>query len=92
MITIKHFRFTFPLPTGKVVANIAAMDQEMSIKGALNNALKDTEVRIKEVNFSKEWGYFSASYVWKKGASTDRPSTSLSEDLGQIFLDEGDYS
>lgn len=88
---MKHYKFSFSLPTGNVVANIAALESEISIKGALNNALKDTDVRIKEVKFSKEWGYFSASWYWKRGASTDLPSISYGEDLGPIYVDEGDY-
>ena len=88
---MKHFKFTFPLPTGEVVAEIASMESEISIKGALNNALKHSEVRIKEVHRSSSGDSFYAAFFWKKGAANDAPSISYGEDLGPIFLDEGDY-
>jgi hypothetical protein len=88
---MKHFKFNFSLPTGEVVANVAAQEKEISIKGALNNALKHTEVRIKDVCRSSSGDSFYASWYWKKGAANDAPSITYGEDLGQIFLDEGDY-
>lgn len=88
---MKHFKFLFSLPTGEVTANIAAVESEISIKGALNNALKYTEVRVKEVCRSSSGDNFYASYYWKKGAANDAPSVSYGEDLGTIYLDEGDY-
>lgn len=88
---MKNFKFSFSLPTGNVVANIAAMESEISIKGALNNALKHTEVRIKDVCRSSSGDNFYASWFWKKGAANDAPSITYGEDLGVIFLDERDY-
>ncbi len=88
---MKHYQFNFSLPTGNVVANIAAMESEISIKGALNNALKHKEIRIKDVCRSSSGDSFYASFYWKKGAANDAPSLSYGEDLGPIFLDEGDY-
>ena len=88
---MKHFKFNFSLPTGEVTANIAALESELSIKSALNNALKYTEVRVKEVCRSSSGDNFYAAFFWKKGASTDAPSLSYAEDLGPIYVDEGDY-
>ena len=88
---MKHFKFNFSLPTGEVTANIAALESEISIKGALNNALKHTEVRVKEVRRSSSGDSFYAAFFWKKGAANDAPSIAYAEDLGQIYLDEGDY-
>lgn len=88
---MKHFKFQFPLPTGEVTANIAALESEISIKGALNNALKHTEIRVKEVCRSSSGDSFYASWFWKRGAANDAPSISYGEDLGVIYIDEGDY-
>ena len=88
---MKHYKFSFSLPTGNVAANIAALESEISIKGALNNALKYTDVRIKEVRRSNGGDNFYAAFFWKKGSANDLPSISYGEDLGQIYLDEGDY-
>ena len=88
---MKHYKFLFSLPTGEVTANIAARESGLSIKGALNNALKFSEVRIKDVNRSSSGDNFYASFYWKKGAANDAPSIAYAEDLGEIFLDEGDY-
>jgi len=88
---MRNYKFSFSLPTGEVTANIASMESEISIKGALNNALKYTEVRVKEVCRSSSGDNFYAAFFWKKGAANDAPSLSYAEDFGPIYLDEGDY-